>query len=116
MIEVVNGAVAAGGACEVAVLHITEELDLATTPQLRAGVEQALAAQPRTLVVDLSACPFAGVDAIGVLVALTAQAQRQRTTLVLYGVRPIVRRALALLDLDKRVVLTPPAGAVPAPR
>ena len=96
----------------VAVLHVTHDLDLATTPVLRSAIEEALASRPQTLAVDLSGCPFAGVDAIEMLAVLTAQARRQGTTLVLFGLRPIVHRAVRLLGLEDRLLY----GQPPHPR
>lgn len=93
-------------------VRVTDELDLATTPQLRSRIEVALTARPQTLVVDLSACPFAGVDALEALVDLTAAARRQGTTLVLVGLRPILRQAIALLGLETRLFY----GDAPQPR
>ena len=101
-----------GTASPVAHLRVTDELDLATTPQLRARVAQALLARPQTLAVDLSQCPFAGVDALEALVDLTAIARRQDTTLVLVGLRPILQQAIALLGLDGRLFY----GQAPEPR
>ena len=89
------------------VVRVVEELALATTPRLRREVEQALAARPSALAVDLSQCPFAGVDAIQALAALTEQAQRQGTALVLIGLREVVRRAITLLGLEERLLLSP---------
>ena len=77
-------------------VRICDELDLATVPQLR--------------------CPFAGVDAVQVLVLLTAQARRQGTTLVLLGLQPIVRRVIDLLGVESRLLYGGPprsrAGAL----
>ena len=103
-----------GTAASVAVshLHVTDELDLATGPQLRQDVQAALGARPQTLAVDLSDCPFAGVDALETLAELTADARRQGTTLVLLGLRPIVRQAIALLGLERDLLFAQP----PAPR
>ena len=84
---------------DVLTVHVTDELDLATTPALRAEVADALTAHPQTLVLDLSDCPFAGVDAVHALVDLTAAAQRQGTDLRLVGPRPILRRAIDLVGL-----------------
>ena len=98
----------------VAVTHlrVTDELDVATTPQLRREVESALLGRPQTLAVDLSACPFAGVDALEALAGLTAMARQQGTTLVLVGLRPIVRHAIALLGLEGALLY----GRTPEPR
>lgn len=94
------------------VLHVTDELDMSTTPLLRRCVQAVLAARPQTLVLDLSECPFAGVDAVETLVALTADARRRGTTLVLVGMRPVVRRAVTVLGLEDRLNI----GKAPRPR
>ena len=98
----------------VAVTHlrVTDELDLATTPTLRREVESALLARPQTLAVDLSPCPFAGIDALEALAELTAMARQQGTTLVLIGLRPIVRQAIALVGLEGSLLY----GQAPEPR
>ena len=82
---------------DVLTVRVTDELDLATTPALRAEVADALASHPQTLVLDLSDCAFAGVDAVHALADLTAVAQRQGTDLRLVGPRPILRRAIDLV-------------------
>lgn len=101
-----------GTASPVAHLRITDELDLATTPVLRARVAEALLARPQTLALDLSECPFAGVDALETLVDLTAVARRQGTTLLLVGLRPILQQAIALLGLENVLFY----GHAPQPR
>ena len=96
----------------VPVLVVDQELDLATVPELRRQVESALLGRPQTLALDLTRCAFAGVDALEALAALTAEAQRQGTTLVLVGLRPIVRRAIGLIGLDGQLRY----GRLPVPR
>lgn len=91
----------------VLTVHVTDELDLATTPALRADVAAALASRPRTLTVDLSRCPFVGVDAVHALVELTAAAQRQGTDLLLVGLRPILRRTIDLVGLPDELHVAP---------
>ena len=96
----------------VLTVHVTDELDLATTPALRAEVAAALASLPQTLAVDLSRCPFAGVDAVHVLVDLTAEAHRQGTDLLLVGARPLLRRAIDLVGRRGELHVAP----LPRPR
>ena len=88
----------------VTVIEVVDELDIATTPRLRVRVEAALATRPQTLTVDLSRCAFVGVDAVQELAALTAQARRQGTSLVLVGLRPVVRMAIDVLGLRGRLL------------
>lgn len=96
----------------VLTLGVADELDLATTPALGTDVAEALASRPQTLVLDLAACPFVGVDAVHALVDLTAAARRQGTALLLVGLRPILRRVIALLGLEDALLLAP----IPRPR
>ena len=92
---------------DVLTVHVTAELDLATTPALRAEVAAALTSRPQTLALDLSRCPFAGVDAVHALVDLTAAAQRQGTDLLLVAPRPILRRAIDLVGLRDALHVAP---------
>ena len=81
-------------------VDVTDELDIATTPALQRAVEGALRGRPREVVVDLSRCAFVGVDALGVLVALSASARRQGTALTLVGLGDVTRQAIAMLSLE----------------
>ena len=96
----------------VRTLRITDELDLATLPRLVRTVDRVLHEHPETLQLDLSTCPFAGVDAVDALASLTAHARQQGTELVLVGVRPIVTRVIDLLGLEQHLQYAP----LPAPR
>lgn len=96
-------------------LHVTEELDLATAPALRDDVSQALTSRPHTLILDLAGCAFAGVDAVDALVDVTASARRQGTTVLLLGLRPIVRRTISLLGVDDELLVAPSPRAWTAP-
>ena len=89
-------------------VDVTDELDIATIPSLRGAVEEALRGRPQTLVVDLSRCGFLGVDALGVLVGLTAAARRQGTTLTLVGLSDVARGMVSVLDLDGALLYAPP--------
>ncbi|GAA1198036.1 STAS domain-containing protein [Streptomyces hebeiensis] len=51
------------------VLHITGELDLVTTPEVRQRVHDAVAAGRRELVLDLSRVFFCDSSGVGVLIA-----------------------------------------------
>jgi anti-sigma B factor antagonist len=50
------------------VLRVAGEVDLLTAPELKAEIEQALGAEPRVLVVDLSEVGFLGSSGLAVLV------------------------------------------------
>ena len=89
-----------GSTAAVEVLRVTEELDVATVPALRRRLDAALERRPQTLALDLSVCPFAGIDAIDLLVQETESALRQGTTLVLVGLAPVTRRAARVLGVE----------------
>ena len=99
------GTSARGGTVTV---EVTDELDLATVPALRRAVERALRGRPHTVVVDLSGCGFLGVDALGLLVGLSAAARRQGTTLTLAGLSDVTRRVIDVLELDGALRCSPP--------
>lgn len=54
---------------EWAVLHVSGEMDLVTSPVLRQRVHEAVADGRRSLVLDLSAVVFCDSSGVGVLVA-----------------------------------------------
>jgi anti-anti-sigma factor len=89
---------------EDAVLVVRDELDLATTPELRRDIEKALARRPATLTIDLSGCAFVGVDAVSLLACVTEAGRRHGTSVVLVGLRPATRKVISLLNLDDTVV------------
>ena len=105
----------AGGTAAVEVVRVTEELDLVTVPGLRGRLDAALQRRPQTLALDLSACPFAGLDAIDLLVQETTAALRQGTTLVLVGLAPATRRAVRVLGLEGSLLFAEP-GPPRSPR
>ena len=90
------------------VLCLHDELDLATAPALRRALAAAAGGQAVDLVVDLSGVTF--VDASGLAVLLQA-AQALRSSggeLRLMSPSRMLRRVLALLDLEGRL---PVAGS-----
>jgi anti-sigma B factor antagonist len=85
------------------VLCAQGELDLATAPALRRALASAAAGEPVDLVVDLSGVTF--VDASG-LAALLESAHGLRSSggeLRLASPSCMLRRMLALLDLEGRL-------------
>ncbi len=86
---------------------ITEELDLAAVPRLRALFEDALRMRPERLVVDLDSCAFVDATALGLLLEVHRQVRRQGGSLVLRHVRPRVARLIALTRLHGVFTLEP---------
>ncbi len=72
------------------------ELDVATVPELDRLLEQALAARPSRLFVDLSSCTFADSTACASLARWTSRASRQGSDLQLCGLSSRLRRIITL--------------------
>ncbi len=99
----------------VRVLQVTHELDIATLPQLRQQLEDALAERPSQLVLDLSECRFLDAQAMTVLLDVHRQAWRQGGLLTLRGCSTQCQRLLALAGLAGVFDVEPTVEA-PAPR
>ncbi|WP_433655144.1 STAS domain-containing protein [Nocardia sp. CA-128927] len=80
-----------------AVLTIGGEVDAASAPQLQAGIEAALAAEPVLLVVDLSGVRFFGSAGLSVLL-LAAEAVARIALRVVASAE--VRRPIEVTGLD----------------
>lgn len=78
------------------VLHLRGEIDLAVADDLRAGLEQAQAADP-AFVIDMTAVTF--IDARGLRVILEVAAER-KTPLTLVNA-PLVARLIKLVGLQE---------------
>ena len=76
-------------------------LDVTTLPRVREELEQALAARPGRLVVDLSDCTFVDASALAVLLELHRSLSRAGGVLTLRGACPRVLRLLSLTGLRR---------------
>lgn len=85
-------------------VRVTDDLDLATLPALRAELDRVLQAHPATIEVDLSSCGFVGVDGVTTLAGAAARARRQGTELLLVGLRPAARRVVRLLGFEQELL------------
>ena len=94
---------------------VDTELDIATLPQLRAQLEDALSVRPGRLVLDLTRCGFLDAQAMTVMLDVHKQAWRQGGRLVLRGCSEQCLRLLALAGLVGVFELEP-AGTVEPPR
>jgi len=79
---------------------VSGELDIATTGQLRAYVEQALA-EPGTgrLILDMRGVSFIAAAGVGLLAELRDTAARREVELLLGDLSPVVTRLLTLVGL-----------------
>jgi anti-sigma B factor antagonist len=83
----------------LAVVQVSGEIDMLTTPILQAAVEKQLSQDVRTLVIDLSAVTFLASSGLAALVAAQRTAEASGATLRLVGnsravTRPIVATGL----------------------
>ncbi|MET8995776.1 STAS domain-containing protein [Amycolatopsis sp. NPDC004169] len=93
----------------VVTVAVSGELDLATSPELRAKVREVLTARPWRLTIDLTAVTFCGSSGLRTLLALTTAAGEAGTRLKLRPTAAIAR-LLAITCLDSVLPLTEPAA------
>ncbi len=90
-----------------ATLRLVGELDLSSAGLLRGRLRDLLEPQRPdpvdALVVDLSQLLFLDVTGLSVLLDAERRLRARGGSVVLTGVRPIVRRVLQLLDLQHRL-------------
>jgi anti-sigma B factor antagonist len=111
----------------VVVVAPVGEVDMSTVPALRQAVHEALDAEPRAVVVDLSGLSFCGSAGVVALIEAKAHADSRGVGFGTAGGRPIMRRVLDITGtgpvighretLDEAVdaVLGVAAGSVVAP-
>ena len=93
--------------CPTVVVDVTDWLDVATAPGVRAVIDAGLRKAPRRLDVDLTCCELADVAGVHMLEQAQRRAALQGTELVLVGVSPRLRRVLHLLELDGVLAVEP---------
>jgi anti-sigma B factor antagonist len=99
--EVIALSVETGEDRSLAVVHVTGEVDMLTTPLLRSTLIQQLDNGVRQLVVDLREVTFLGSSGLGVLVEALKAARRHDATLQLVCTSRAVTRPLAVTGLSQ---------------
>jgi anti-sigma B factor antagonist len=89
------------------VVTVAGELDIATAPELRAHVAEALSGDVDRVVLEMAGVGFIDATGLGTLVALAAQAERLGAELLVGGVSPVMARILAITGLDRRFPVQP---------
>ena len=84
---------------EVAVLNITGETDLASAPDLRRDVDEAMQATSGGVVLDLTDLEFLDSTALGTLMAAAGRMMTEQRQLVLVVTRSKVLRVLTITGL-----------------
>ncbi|MFF5176461.1 STAS domain-containing protein [Micromonospora sp. NPDC000316] len=85
------------------VLEVHGELDMATSPQLRDGLQQLIDAGDHRVVVDLAGVGFMDSSALGALVMMFKRLRDVGGQLSLAAVQPAVRSVLAVTYLDRAI-------------
>ena len=86
---------------EVAVVHLSGELDLAAVDRVTAAVADALATRPTGLVLDVSEVPFCDTVGLRVLLSAAGRAHAQGCAIGLAGVQPAVADLLARVCAER---------------
>ena len=83
------------------VLEVHGELDMATSPQLREGLQRLVDAGDRQVVVDLAGVSFMDSSGLGALVVMFKALRAVGGRLCLAAVQPAVRRVLTITSVDR---------------
>ena len=83
------------------VVNVDGEVDLRTSPQLRAMLLDSFAGTAGPVVLDLSGVDYMDSSGVGTMVYVKRQVERSGRRLVLVGLRPRVQSVLEITHLDK---------------
>jgi anti-sigma B factor antagonist len=82
------------------------DVDMATAPRLRDGLQEALGYRADTILVDLTAVSYIGSHGVAALLDARADAEQSGAALVLIlGENHLVRRVLAIAGVDQVLAL-----------
>ena len=95
--------VRAGLGCTV--VRVGGVLDLATAPDLKACLQQAIQDGARNIVLDIADVQFIDSSALGALVSIYKELQPRSGRLCLAAVPPLVLRVLRLTSVDRLVTV-----------
>ncbi len=85
------------------VVEVRGDLDMATAPQLREGLQRLIDAGDRQLVVDLADVAFMDSSALGALVVIFKALREVGGRLSLAAVQPTVHGVLRITSVDRVV-------------
>ncbi|WP_405427776.1 STAS domain-containing protein [Micromonospora sp. NBC_00617] len=83
------------------VLKVRGELDMATSPQLREGLQRLVEAGERLVVVDLAEVGFMDSSGLGALVVMFKALREAGSRLCLAAVQSVVRSVLSVTSVDR---------------
>jgi anti-sigma B factor antagonist len=82
------------------VVSVRGDVDVATSPQLRAELQSAIDGGAKEVVVDVTGMDFIDSAGLGVLIGALKRAREANAGLVLRGVQPSPRKVLGITGLD----------------
>lgn len=85
------------------VLEVRGEIDMATAPQLRDGLQRLIDAGDRQVVVDLAGVGFLDSSALGALVVMFKALRDLGGRLCLAAVQPAVHSVLTVTSVDRAI-------------
>lgn len=80
-------------------MQVDGDLDLATVPQLRSGLQQALDGGAGTMELDFTGVRFLDSTALGMIVWLHKEVQQRGGRVYVVGAPPLVLRVLTLTSM-----------------
>lgn len=92
---------------DAVVLWLSGELDMATAPELRQAIVEAIADGATELVLDLSEVSFCDSVGLGIIVGGLKRARSRGGDLRLRAVPERLGETLALTGLDRAIVIEP---------
>ncbi|MFG2167849.1 STAS domain-containing protein [Micromonospora chersina] len=85
------------------VLEVRGEIDMATSPQLREGLQRLVDAGDRQVVVDLAGVGFMDSSGLGALVVMFKALRDVGGRLCVAAVQPAVRSVLTVTSVDRAI-------------
>ena len=90
----------------VTIVHLSGEIDLHTSPQLRDRLLNLIDRKPQRIILDLSGVGYVDSSGVGTIVELKRRAMRTDSKVVLVGLQARVRSLFEITRLDKFFTIT----------
>ncbi|NAS23567.1 anti-sigma factor antagonist [Herbidospora sp. NEAU-GS84] len=84
------------------ILHLSGDIDVCTTPDIRRRILGALDQTVEVLILDLSEVTFCGAGGLGLLLHAQGRARSRGVTLALTRLTPQMTRLLEITELSDR--------------
>ena len=88
-----------------AVLTVTGDINMTTSPRMRAALIDVASGRPEEVVVDLEGVTYIDSSGIATLVEALQRARREGRRLVLRGLRESIRAVFRLARLDEVFII-----------